>query len=120
MKKYGVWKTRYAYNSRKYVEGWLKDNNRPLFFEDKISAEKCMRKFESIIHDMNTQYEVRAVHECSCCSRSKKDCRLSCRRQAYMESRRLDYRNYSHACAAACHDFIGDGKSVFCRRYVKY
>ena len=57
MKKYGVWKTRYAYNSRKYVEGWLKDNNRPLFFEDKISAEKCMRKFESIIHDMNTQYE---------------------------------------------------------------
>ena len=30
-----------------------------------------------------------------------------------MESRGWDYRNYSHAQSAACHDFIGDGNGGF-------
>lgn len=58
-KKYGIWKTRYAYNSRKTYEGWLLKNGQPLTFTSKQHATVYKQCVEMKANDNSIELEVR-------------------------------------------------------------
>lgn len=58
-KKYGIWRTRYAINSKNMVEGWLSQNGQPFIFSEELAALKYKKTLEITNHDRNVSYEVR-------------------------------------------------------------
>ena len=59
MKKYGIWKKRFAYNSRKMFEGWLTDLGKPLLFREKKLALDYKRTLEMSFQDNSIELEAR-------------------------------------------------------------
>lgn len=57
--KYGIWKKRFAYNSRKMFEGWLTDLGKPLLFREKKLALDYKRTLEMSFQDNSIVLEVR-------------------------------------------------------------
>lgn len=56
-KKYGIWRTRYAINSRNMTLGWLSQNGQPFVFSEELAALKHTLEMKN--HDRNINYEVR-------------------------------------------------------------
>ena len=59
MKKYGIWRVRYAYNSRKIHKGWLLKNGKPLLFSSEHNALKYCHRLEKLLSDNSIDMEVR-------------------------------------------------------------
>lgn len=57
--KYGIWKTRYAQNSRNIYEGWLLKNRQPLLFGLEQGALEHKHHLELMPNNFTTEYEVR-------------------------------------------------------------
>lgn len=61
-KKYGVWKTRYAENSRNIFEDWVRQRNgEPILFATEFGALEYMHGLEMQTQSMFTEFEVREV-----------------------------------------------------------
>lgn len=57
-KKYGIWKTRYAENSRKIFEDWVRRNGEPILFSTERGALEYMHGIEMRTRSVFTEYEV--------------------------------------------------------------
>ena len=60
-KKYGVWKTRYAENSRNIFEDWVRRGGEPVLFVTELGALEYMHCMEMKIQSVFTEFEVREV-----------------------------------------------------------
>lgn len=59
IKKYGIWRVRYAYNSRKIYKGWLLKNGQSLLFSSEHNALKYRHRLEKMLSDNSIDMEVR-------------------------------------------------------------
>ncbi len=57
-KKYGIWKTRYAENSRNIFEDWVRRNGEPILFSTERGALEYMHDIEMRTRSVFTEYEV--------------------------------------------------------------
>lgn len=57
-KKYGIWKTRYAENSRNIFEDWVRRNGEPILFSTERGALEYMHGIEIRTRSVFTEYEV--------------------------------------------------------------
>ena len=61
-KKYGIWKTRYAENSRNIFEDWVRQkNSEPVLFSTELGALEYMHSMEMRTQSVFTEFEVREV-----------------------------------------------------------
>ena len=60
-KKYGIWKTRYAENSRNVFGGWFRHNGEPILFATERGALEYMHGIEMKMQGTCTEFEVREV-----------------------------------------------------------
>lgn len=61
-KKYGVWKTRYAENSRNIFEDWVRQKNGELIlFATELGALEYMHGLEMQTQSVFTEFEIREV-----------------------------------------------------------
>ena len=61
-KKYGIWKTRYAENSRNIFEDWVRQKNgEPVLFSTELGALEYMHSMEMRTQSVFTEFEVREV-----------------------------------------------------------
>ena len=61
-KKYGIWKTRYAENSRNIFEDWVRQKNGgPVLFSTERGALEYMHDIEMRTQSVFTEFEVREV-----------------------------------------------------------
>lgn len=60
-KNYGIWKTRYAENSRNIFEDWVRRNGEPILFYTERGALEYMHGMEMKTSNMFTDFEVREV-----------------------------------------------------------
>ena len=61
-KKYGIWKTRYAENSRNIFEDWVRHKNgEPVLFSTELGALEYMHSMEMRTQSVFTEFEVREV-----------------------------------------------------------
>lgn len=61
-KKYGVWKTRYAENSRNIFEDWVRrKNGEPVLFVTELGALEYMHCMEMKTQSVFTEFEVREM-----------------------------------------------------------
>ena len=60
-KKYGIWKTRYAENSRNVFGGWFRHNGEPILFATERGALEYMYGIEMKTQSAFTEFEVREV-----------------------------------------------------------
>lgn len=61
-KKYDVWKTRYAENSRNILENWVRQRNgEPVLFSTERGALEYMHGMEMKTQSVFTEFEVREV-----------------------------------------------------------
>ena len=61
-KKYGIWKTRYAENSRNIFEDWVRQKNgEPVLFSTELGALEYMHSMEMRTQSVFTDFEVREV-----------------------------------------------------------
>ena len=60
-KKYGIWKTRYAENSRNIFEDWVRRDGDPILFSTERGALEYMHGMEMKAQGAFTEFEVREV-----------------------------------------------------------
>ena len=60
-KKYGIWKTRYAENSRNIFEDWVRRDGEPILFATERGALEYMHGIEMKTQGAFTEFEVREV-----------------------------------------------------------
>lgn len=61
-KNYGIWKTRYAENSRNIFEDWVRQKNGgPVLFSTELGALEYMHSMEMKTQSVFTEFEVREV-----------------------------------------------------------
>ena len=60
-KKYGIWKTRYAENSRNIFEDWVRLTGEPVLFSTELGALEYMHGLEMQTQSVFTEFEVREV-----------------------------------------------------------
>ena len=61
-KKYGIWKTRYAENSRNIFEDWVRQKNgEPVLFSTERGALEYLHDVEMKAQSVFTEFEVREV-----------------------------------------------------------
>lgn len=61
-KKYGIWKTRYAENSRNIFENWVRQKNgESVLFSTELGALEYMHSMEMRTQSVFTEFEVREV-----------------------------------------------------------
>ena len=60
-KKYGIWKTRYAENSRNIFEDWVRRDGDPILFSTERGALEYMHGMEMKTQGAFTEFEVREV-----------------------------------------------------------
>lgn len=61
-KKYGIWKTRYAENSRNIFEDWVRQKNgEPILFATERGALEYMHGMKMKTQGAFTEFEVREV-----------------------------------------------------------
>lgn len=60
-KKYGIWKTRYAENSRNIFEDWVRRDGEPVLFSTERGALEYMHGIEMKTRGAFTEFEVREV-----------------------------------------------------------
>lgn len=61
-KKYGIWKTRYAENSRNIFEDWVRQKNgEHVLFSTELGALEYMHSMEMRTQSVFTEFEVREV-----------------------------------------------------------
>ena len=61
-KKYGIWKTRYAENSRNIFEDSVRQRNgEPVLFSTELGALEYMHSMEMRTQSVFTEFEVREV-----------------------------------------------------------
>ncbi len=60
-KKYGVWKTRYAENSRNIFEDWVRRGGEPVLFVTELGALEYMHCMEMKTQSVFTEFEVREM-----------------------------------------------------------
>ena len=61
-KKYGIWKTRYAENSRNIFEDWVRQKNgKPVLFSTERGALEYLHGIEMKTQGAFTEFEVREV-----------------------------------------------------------
>lgn len=61
-KNYGIWKTRYAENSRNIFEDWVRQRNgKPVLFSAERGALEYMHGMEMKMQSVFTEFEVREV-----------------------------------------------------------
>ena len=61
-KKYGIWKTRYAENSRNIFEDWVRQKNgEPVLFSTELGALEYMHSMEMRTQSVFTEFEVGKV-----------------------------------------------------------
>ena len=60
-KKYGIWKTRYAENSRNIFEDWVRHNGEPSLFARVRGVLEYMHGIEMKTQGAFTEFEVREV-----------------------------------------------------------
>ena len=60
--KHGIWKTRYAENSRNIFEDWVRQKNgEPVLFSTELGALEYMHSMEMRTQSVFTEFEVREV-----------------------------------------------------------
>ena len=61
-KKYSIWKTRYAENSRNIFEDWVRQKNgEPVLFSTERGALEYLHDMEMKTQSVFTEFEVREV-----------------------------------------------------------
>lgn len=61
-KKYGIWKTRYAENSRNIFEDWVRQKNGdPVLFSTERGSLEYLHDMEMKAQSVFTEFEVREV-----------------------------------------------------------
>lgn len=60
-KKYGIWKTRYAENSRNIFEDWVRRGGEPSLFSTERGVLEYMHGIEMKTQGSFTEFEVREV-----------------------------------------------------------
>lgn len=61
-KKYGIWKTRYAENSRNIFEDWVRQKNgKPVLFSTERGALEYLHGIEMKTQGAFTEFEIREV-----------------------------------------------------------
>jgi hypothetical protein len=58
-KKYGIWKTRYAENSRNIFEDWVRQAGEPILFATELGALEYMHGLEMQTQSLFTEFAVR-------------------------------------------------------------
>ena len=60
-KKYGIWKTRYAENSRNIYEDWVRRGGEPILFSKERGVLEYMHEMEMKTQGAFTKFKVREV-----------------------------------------------------------
>jgi hypothetical protein len=58
-KNYGIWKTRYAENSRNFFEDWVRQAGEPILFATELGALEYMHGLEMQTQSSFTEFAVR-------------------------------------------------------------